>query len=72
MAARARDNGSTQPKPDAYTGMLLIALIAQITGVALLFMDWSQYPTAKPDEPKTISAPPASGGGGGPPIGKGK
>lgn len=68
MAARARSDGSNQPRSDAYTGMLIISLLAQITGVTLLFLDWSQYPTAKPEEPKTLSVPAASGTptGGGP------
>jgi hypothetical protein len=31
---------------DAYTGMLVISLLALIVGSVLLYLDWSQYPTA--------------------------
>lgn len=35
-----------------YTGLLGVALIAQIIGVLFFFLDWSQYPTtAKPTLP---------------------
>ena len=55
MAARAR-GGSTAsasgPRSDVYTGLLGVALIAQIIGVLFFFLDWSQYPTtAKPALP---------------------
>jgi hypothetical protein len=67
MAARARDTASTAPaRSDAYTGLLLISLLAQITGVVFFYLDWDQYPTAKPPQPPSISAPAAPGGGGAP------
>jgi hypothetical protein len=55
---------SAQPRSDAYVGMLIVSLLAQITGVVFLFLDWSQYPTAKPSEPPTITAPASPGAGG--------
>ncbi len=66
MAARARDDSSDssgQPQSDAYTGMLIISLIAQITGVVFLYLDWSQYPTAKPSDPPAVTSGSFSGGG---------
>jgi hypothetical protein len=78
MAAKSRDAGtSAGPRSDAYTGMLLISLLAQIAAVIFLYLDWSQYPTDKPKEPPaiTISSGTATGPGpgaagpGGPPPG---
>jgi hypothetical protein len=43
------------PKNDAYTGMLVISLLALILGSVLLFLDYSQYPGTPP----TFSVPPA-------------
>jgi hypothetical protein len=40
-----------QPRSDAYTGMLVISLAAMITGCVLLYLDFSEYPTAKPPAP---------------------
>ena len=36
---------------DAYTGMLIISLVALIGGSALLYLDFSQYPSKLPDPP---------------------
>jgi len=37
-----------KPRSDAYTGMLVISLLAMIAGCVLLYLDWDQYGTAKP------------------------
>jgi hypothetical protein len=70
MAAKARDGAgkATGPRSDAYTGMLLISLLAQIAGVVFLFLDWSQYPAEQPKEPPAL---PALVAGGGAPAGPG-
>jgi hypothetical protein len=51
MAAKSTDP-DTPPKPkarsDAYTGMLLLSLLVLIGACALIFLDYSQYPSAKP------------------------
>jgi hypothetical protein len=42
---------------DAYTGMLVISLLALIAGSVLLYLDYSQYP---PNPPKAqVPSPPA-------------
>lgn len=91
MAARARgrDTGSSRgaqsggARSDAYTGLLLISLLAQIVGVVFFYLDWSAYPQGKPAVPQmpNLSAPsaapmaPPAGGpagmGGMPPMGGG-
>jgi hypothetical protein len=47
----ARNDDTTspdsQPRNDAYTGMLIVSLIALILGGVLLFLDYSQYPDKK-------------------------
>src|SRR5262245_27953541 len=58
----ARSRGSTSEaspatRSDAYTGLLLIALLAQIAGVVFFYLDWSQYPKKKPDLPPKQVAP---------------
>ena len=77
MAAKSRDGAPTAsgPRSDAYTGMLLISLLAQIAGVVFLYLDWSQYPPEKPKEPPAIvvgggvPAGPGAGAAGGAPAG---
>ena len=70
--ARARTSSTqeTQPKTrsDAYVGLLVISLLAQIIGAVFFFLDWQQYPTNKPPAPPAASsAAPAvvPGGAGG-------
>lgn len=69
-----------KPRNDAYTGMLAISLGAMITGTVLLFIDYSNYPDKKPEEPKSpvtakmlADGPPAAapqpGGAAPPPAG---
>lgn len=76
MAAKSRDGAGTAsgPRSDAYTGMLLISLLAQIAGVVFLYLDWSQYPAEKPKDPPAIvvggtAAGPGAGTAGGAPTG---
>ena len=71
MAARAREISGNRPatKSDAYTGLLIVSLLAQVIGATFFYLDWNSYPTAKPTVPAApqISAP--QGGGGGQPAG---
>lgn len=50
MAARAREISGDRPatRSDAYTGILILSLLAQIVAVTFFYLDWSQYPTTKP------------------------
>jgi hypothetical protein len=43
----AKDS-DTKATNDAWTGMLAISLLALLAGCALLFLDYSQYPTKDP------------------------
>jgi hypothetical protein len=43
-----------KPKNDAYTGMLIISLLALLTSCTLLFLDYSKY---KPSEPPRVAPP---------------
>jgi hypothetical protein len=63
------DDVGPKPASDAYTGLLLLALIAQIAGAVFLFLDYNQYPEKKPspprDKPAAAAAPaPLPGGAG--------
>ena len=68
--ARDRASASTQNtapvRSDAYTGLLLISLLAQLVAVLFFYLDWSQYPEAKPKEPQALKAPAAGPAGPGP------
>jgi hypothetical protein len=58
--ARARakaDDTTSKPPSDAYTGMLLVSLLAMIAGCLFLYLDYSEYPTTKPDKVKDFSPP---------------
>ncbi len=48
MAARARSDSPAKPRSDLYTGLLVIAFLAQIVGVTFLAIDYYSYPSAKP------------------------
>ena len=68
MAARSKSgsgSAATSPKSDAYTGLLLISLLAQLVAVLFFWLDWSQYPTTTPKDPAPIAAGPAVPGAGG-------
>jgi hypothetical protein len=53
-----------KPAVDAYTGMLVISLLALVAGGVLLWLDFSRYPSVAPPKqpPKAITAPPADQG----------
>jgi hypothetical protein len=76
-AARARGSGSAttaKPRSDAYTGMLILSLVAMLGAIGLLVFDYMQYPDGKPPQaPKGLSAPagPPAGGGVGGGVGAG-
>ena len=50
------EQDTTRATNDAYTGMLAISLLALIAGCALLYLDWSQYPSNPP--PKAVAPVP--------------
>lgn len=57
MAEIDEEQGTTRATNDAYTGMLAISLIALLAGCALLYLDWSQYPSKDP--PKVVAPKPS-------------
>jgi hypothetical protein len=59
--AAARSSGRTtgQPRSDIYTGLLGISLAAMIIGCVLLYLDFSQYGSKKPDA-AAVAKPPTS------------
>ena len=67
------------PTNDAYTGMLVVSLLALIAGCIFLYLDWSQYPDKPPrtpsipkvgtPQPGGQGAPPANPPGAAPPMG---
>ena len=60
--ARSRRSDTDAPAPaksDAYVGLLLISLLAQVAGAALFYLDWSQYTDSKPKLPPAASVPAA-------------
>ncbi len=69
-AVRSRGR-EAQPKPrsDAYTGLLLLALLAQVAGAVFLYVDWSRYPTTTPEKPPPLAAAPSVGVGPSAPAG---
>jgi hypothetical protein len=66
MAAKKSSSYDAPPKPrsDAYVGLLFISLLAQITGATFFFLDWQQYPEAKPKAPPAITSPASAPAGG--------
>ena len=62
MAKQPKEAGS---RSDAYTGMLILSLLALVIGCALLYLDWSGYSSSKPPQlPKGL--PQQSSGGAAP------
>jgi len=66
MAKQAKEGG---PRSDAYTGMLILSLLALVAGCLFLYLDWSSYSSSKPPAlPKGLpqqaptGAAPAGGG----------
>jgi hypothetical protein len=56
MAEIDEQQDTSRATNDAYTGMLAISLIALLAGCALLYLDWSQYPSK--DAPKVVAPKP--------------
>jgi hypothetical protein len=48
---------ASQPRPDAYTGMLIVSLVATVAGLMFLWLDYSGYPDKEAPKPPTLSAP---------------
>jgi len=66
----AKQPKETAPRSDAYTGMLILSLLALLVGCAFLYLDWSSYSSTKPPQlPKGVptqtqgGAAPAPAGG---------
>src|SRR5262245_3353827 len=60
-----------RPRSDVYTGLLVLSLLAMVTGTVLLYLDYSQFPSAKPPAPpaKPQAAPAGGAPQGGAPQG---
>ena len=56
MATQART--AAKPSSDLYTGLLVMAFLAQIVGFTFLAIDYMSYPSAAP--PKVSLKPPAA------------
>ena len=55
MAKSTATSPYAPPKSDAYTGLLIISLLALIAGCTFLYLDWSQYSKTKPPLPGSAS-----------------
>jgi hypothetical protein len=51
-------DAAPKPKSDAYTGLLVLSLVAQVAAALFLFLDYNQYPEKKP--PSVKDRPPAA------------
>jgi hypothetical protein len=49
------DPSINKPRNDVYTGMLMVSLLALVTGCILLFLDYSQYPASKAPDVRKVS-----------------
>jgi len=58
MAARSRSD-APKPRSDIYTGLLVLAFVAQMVGVAFLAIDYFSYPNGAP-KPVTYNPPAAT------------
>src|SRR6516165_5840256 len=57
MAARARSEAPrVRARSDAYVGLLVLALLAQIAGGVFLYLEWDSYGSTKPP-PKVPDRP---------------
>jgi hypothetical protein len=68
MAKKSGGTVEAPAKSDAYTGLLVISLLALMGGSALLFLDYNSYQNKKPPTvptqlPKTGPAAPAGADG---------
>ena len=64
MAKKQQTSPYAPPKSDAYTGLLIVSLLALMAGSAFLYLDWSQYSTSKPPLPGGTASRPAAGAAG--------
>jgi hypothetical protein len=57
-AARTRDatGRPLKARSDAYVGLLLLALVAQVAGAVFLYLDWDSYPKTVPPKVATVPA----------------
>jgi len=58
-ATRTKTQADVYPaaaRTDAYTGMLIVSLLATLTGMLFLFLDYREYPDKAP--PKVSALPP--------------
>jgi hypothetical protein len=53
--AKADKPQKPKPRNDAYTGMLVLSLIVLVVGCVLLYLDYNQYPTSKPENPAKVN-----------------
>jgi hypothetical protein len=63
------DTPRVRPRSDAYVGLLVLALLAQIAGGVFLYLDYKEYPDAKPRKVQDRSASVQPGGPARPPQG---
>jgi hypothetical protein len=63
MAARQRDveYRAATPRADAYTGMLVVSLVATLAGLAFVFLDYNQYQADLPKVKSMVASPPMGG-----------
>jgi hypothetical protein len=59
--SRSERESKPRPKSDAYTGLLIISLLAMITSCVLWYVDYDSYGKAAPQMPK-VPAPGSSTG----------
>ena len=55
MAKSKKSASGPKPKSDAYVGLLLLALLAQIAGAVFLYLEYSSYGENPP--PKPLASP---------------
>jgi hypothetical protein len=74
-AAKNRNDAAETSRAtnDAYTGMLVISLLALLAGGVLLFLDYNQYPDKNPPKVQKVAPAPPIEKDNAPPAGtKGK
>jgi hypothetical protein len=57
MAAAKAARAQAVAGPDVYTGMLIVSLLATLTALLFVFLDYSEYPGKPP--PSVKASPPA-------------
>ncbi|HVS34154.1 MAG TPA: hypothetical protein VMS17_01150 [Gemmataceae bacterium] len=58
--AYGRPASQTKPRNDAYTGLLILSLVAQVAGMVFLALDYSRFPGSPPPKPTVAAAAPSS------------